>query len=94
MKSSCTHALFWLRDRRGTSVFESQPERTHAVDPRVAYLVEQMMEEVLRSGTGAEVRAKGFALPAAGKAGDKKLDLKPAKKTAKKAGSKPKRKLR
>ncbi len=39
------------------------------VDPRVAYLVEQMMEEVLRSGTGARVRASGFSLPAAGKTG-------------------------
>jgi penicillin-binding protein 1B len=58
-----------IRDRRGSSVFESQPERTHAIDPRVAYLVEQMMEEVLRSGTGARVRASGFSLPAAGKTG-------------------------
>ena len=36
----------------------------------MAYLVEQMMEEVLRSGTGADVPYKyHFTLPAAGKTG-------------------------
>jgi penicillin-binding protein 1B len=35
----------------------------------VAYLMVNMMEEVLRSGTGAGVRARGFTLPAAGKTG-------------------------
>ena len=35
----------------------------------MAYLVENMMEEVLRSGTGAGVHARGFNLPAAGKTG-------------------------
>jgi len=58
-----------IRNRQGGTVFSSQPERTPAIDPRVAYLVEQMMEEVLRSGTGARVRASGFSLPAAGKTG-------------------------
>ncbi len=33
----------------------------------MAYIVENMMEEVLRSGTGAGVHAMGFNLPAAGK---------------------------
>jgi penicillin-binding protein 1B len=40
-----------------------------ALDPRVAYLMVNMMEEVLRSGTGAGVRALGFSQPAAGKTG-------------------------
>ena len=35
----------------------------------MAYLVENTMEEVLRSGTGAGVHARGFNLPAAGKTG-------------------------
>ena len=46
---------------------QSQPEA--ALDPRVAYLMVDMLEEVLRSGTGAGVRARGFTLPAAGKTG-------------------------
>jgi penicillin-binding protein 1B len=39
------------------------------IDPRIAYLVLNMMQEVLRSGTGAGVRSRGFILPAAGKTG-------------------------
>jgi penicillin-binding protein 1B len=58
-----------IRDQHGTSIFESQPEHHQAVDPRVAYLVENMMEEVLRSGTGAAVHSRGFNLPASGKTG-------------------------
>jgi penicillin-binding protein 1B len=58
-----------IRDQQGTSIYESKPDRHRAIDPRVAYLVENMMEEVLRSGTGAGVRSRGFVLPAAGKTG-------------------------
>ncbi len=58
-----------IRDQQGRSIYQFQPERKRALDPRVAYLVENTMEEVLRSGTGAAVRAKGFVLPAAGKTG-------------------------
>ena len=47
-----------IRDQHGTDRFSKRrPERKQALDPRVAYLVENMMEEVLRSGTGAGVRA-------------------------------------
>ena len=43
---------------------------THrALDPRVAYLVTSMMEDVINHGTGATVRARGFNAPAAGKTG-------------------------
>jgi penicillin-binding protein 1B len=58
-----------IRDQHSASIFEAQPERKPAIDARVAYLVENMMEEVLRSGTGAGVRGRGFSLPAAGKTG-------------------------
>lgn len=58
-----------IRDQRGASIFEAGIERKPAIDPRVAYLVENMMEEVLRSGTGAGVHSRGFNLPAAGKTG-------------------------
>ena len=58
-----------IRDQKGKSIFAGQTERKTAIDPRVAYLVENTMEEVLRSGTGAGVRARGFNLPAAGKTG-------------------------
>ncbi len=63
-----------IRDQSGHSIFESKPERHHALDPRVAYLVENMMEEVLRSGTAAGARSRGFILPAAGKTGTSEKD--------------------
>jgi len=59
-----------IRDQKGADIFEETQERKHALDPRVAYLVENMMEEVLRSGTGADVPYRfHFTLPAAGKTG-------------------------
>jgi penicillin-binding protein 1B len=58
-----------IRNRSGGRVFEARPERKHVFDPRVMYLVQNMMEEVLRSGTAAGVHARGFNLPAAGKTG-------------------------
>lgn len=64
-----TNFITAIRDRAGASVFEAKVERSNAFDPRVIYLVQNMMEEVLRSGTGAGVRGRGFALPAAGKTG-------------------------
>src|ERR1700680_25803 len=39
------------------------------LDSRVAFIMTDMMQEVMRSGTAAGVRARGFKLPAAGKNG-------------------------
>jgi penicillin-binding protein 1B len=58
-----------MRTAGGETIFQAQQERKKAMDARVAYLVENTMEEVLRSGTGAGVHAHGFNLPAAGKTG-------------------------
>jgi penicillin-binding protein 1B len=58
-----------IRDRLGNVLFSATPDKRPALDPRVAYMMSNLMEEVLRSGTGAGVRAKGFNLPAAGKTG-------------------------
>ena len=58
-----------IRDGNGATAFQAKAERKPAIDPRVAFLVESMMEEVLRSGTGARARSMGFVLPAAGKTG-------------------------
>jgi penicillin-binding protein 1B len=56
-------------DRSRTDVWSSQPETKKILDPRVNFLLASMMQEVLRSGTGAGVRSRGFTLPAAGKTG-------------------------
>lgn len=43
--------------------------RKEALDPRVAYLITNLMEDVVNHGTGAGVRSRGFYAPAAGKTG-------------------------
>jgi penicillin-binding protein 1B len=58
-----------VRSADGRVVIGSTPEKHQALDPRVAYLMIQMMEEVMRSGTAAGVRSRGFTVEAAGKTG-------------------------
>ena len=53
----------------GTSLEKYGPTTKLALDPRVTYLVDSILKDVLNKGTGAQVRAKGFTLPAAGKTG-------------------------
>jgi penicillin-binding protein 1B len=45
------------------------PKTRPVLDPRVAFLVTSLMEDVMNRGTGATVRAFGFTAPAAGKTG-------------------------
>lgn len=59
-----------IREDDGRVVYKNRMEQHQVLDPRVAYLMTSMMEEVLRSGTAAGVRAKyGINFPAAGKTG-------------------------
>jgi penicillin-binding protein 1B len=58
-----------IHDRTGQDVYSSKPDEKRILDPRVDYLMVNLMEEVLRTGTGASVRARGFTMPAAGKTG-------------------------
>jgi penicillin-binding protein 1B len=52
------------------TILEAQPATsTRAFAPDVIYIVTQMLEEVLNSGTGKAARAAGFTAPAAGKTG-------------------------
>jgi penicillin-binding protein 1B len=53
----------------GESIEQNAIRSRRALDPRVAYLVTTMMEDVIDHGTGATVRARGFNAPAAGKTG-------------------------
>ncbi len=59
----------YIRDDRGQGIYDYKPVKRQVLDPRVAYLMVDLLEEVLRSGTGAGVHARGFNLPAAGKTG-------------------------
>ena len=58
-----------LRNGEGESIGKQPGESSQALDPRVAYLMVTMLQEVMRSGTAAGVRSRGFVLPAAGKTG-------------------------
>jgi penicillin-binding protein 1B len=53
----------------GTLLDRNAPRTRPALDPRVAYLVTNLLEDVINRGTAAGVRARGFAGPAAGKTG-------------------------
>ena len=51
-------------------LYKNKSDSKPALDPRVAYLMTNLMEEVLRSGTAAGVRARyNLNFPAAGKTG-------------------------
>jgi penicillin-binding protein 1B len=58
-----------IRDQHGSPIFVNKPQTKLVLDPRVAYLMTDLLEDVLRTGTGAGVRGRGFTLPAAGKTG-------------------------
>jgi penicillin-binding protein 1B len=53
----------------GTSEDSNAPTTRSVLDPRVAYLVTSLMEDVINHGTGYPVRQLGFTAPAAGKTG-------------------------
>jgi penicillin-binding protein 1B len=60
----------YVKNADGEVIHSEPGEESHqAMDPRVAYLMTSMLEEVMRSGTAAGVRTRGFTLPAAGKTG-------------------------
>lgn len=61
--------LLQIRDQQGSEIYEGKPERRAVLDPRVSYIMTNLLEEVTRSGTAAGIRSRGFALPAAGKTG-------------------------
>ncbi len=56
----------------GTIVEQTDPQRAAArqvLDPRVAFIVNHMLQDVVNRGTGAVVRTRGFTAPAGGKTG-------------------------
>ncbi len=53
----------------GKVIYSSEISFMDVLDPRVAYLMTNLMEGVINRGTGVRVRSMGFRLPAAGKTG-------------------------
>jgi penicillin-binding protein 1B len=58
-----------IGDQHGRVIFSSKPEKHQVLDARVVFLMDNLLQEVLRSGTGAGVHARGVNFPAAGKTG-------------------------
>jgi penicillin-binding protein 1B len=63
------HLVSHVRGDGGARIYSHRPVTHRVLTPQVAYLMVNLLEEVLRSGTGAGVRARGFTVPAAGKTG-------------------------
>jgi penicillin-binding protein 1B len=58
-----------VNDSSGQLLWRSAEVTRPVLDPRVAYLMVNLMESVINNGTGAGARSRGFTLPAAGKTG-------------------------
>jgi penicillin-binding protein 1B len=58
-----------IRTANGDVVEDFHNGKRPVLDPRVAYVVTNMMQNVIDHGTGYTVRARGFTAPAAGKTG-------------------------
>jgi penicillin-binding protein 1B len=58
-----------VRNSTGDIIADYTPTSKQILDPRVAYLTTDMLENVINHGTGAKTRSLGFTAPAAGKTG-------------------------
>ena len=58
-----------VRNANGDVVLDFKPDKRQVLDPRVAFLMTNMMEGVMNNGTAYVVRQRGFTAPGAGKTG-------------------------
>jgi len=58
-----------VRSSKGDVVANFASEKTEVLDPRIAFVMTNMLEGVMNFGTAAGVRTRGFTAPAAGKTG-------------------------
>ena len=63
------HFIEKIRDGEDKAIYEHHVEPRLVLDPRVAYLMVNLMEDVIQTGTGIRVRLMGFHKHAAGKTG-------------------------
>jgi penicillin-binding protein 1A len=61
-------AILRIEDRFGNVIEEAKPEKTVVISPETAYIITDMLEDAVNSGTGTRVR-QFFHLPCAGKTG-------------------------
>ena len=58
-----------INSDHGSQIFSAQAEHRAVLDPRVAFIMDTLLEEVVRSGTGAGIWGRGIKFPVAGKTG-------------------------
>jgi penicillin-binding protein 1B len=58
-----------VRNAKGDVVLNLGAEKRQVLDPRVAFVMTNLLEGVMNFGTAAGVRTRGFTAPAAGKTG-------------------------
>ena len=58
-----------VEDRDGTLLYQSEQLSSRAISETTAFLMSNMMADVINAGTAAGARTLGFKLPAAGKTG-------------------------
>ena len=58
-----------VRNSKGDVILNFGTEKTQVLDPRIAFVMTNMLEGVMNFGTAAGVRTRGFTAPAAGKTG-------------------------
>ncbi|HTG59255.1 MAG TPA: PBP1A family penicillin-binding protein [Terriglobia bacterium] len=63
------HFVRAVNDTSGRTLWQTSLSGRQVLDPRVAYLMVNLMESVINNGTAAGVRSRGFTAPAAGKTG-------------------------
>ncbi len=61
--------LSTITSPNGSSMYDGKPEHRAVLDPRVTFLMDQLLEEVVRTGTGAGMYGRGINFPVAGKTG-------------------------
>ena len=66
---STPHAIVRVEDAKGHVLFEGSPLRFEVLSRDEAWLMVNMMKDVLSRGSAASIGASGFKIPAAGKTG-------------------------
>lgn len=63
-------SILRIEDRHGNVLYRKQPRRSQVLSPVTAYIITNMLEDVIKRGTGGRVRwFFKFFVPAAGKTG-------------------------
>jgi len=58
-----------VRNAKGDVIVNFETEKKQVLDPRIAFVMTNMLEGVMNFGTAYGVRSRGFSAPAAGKTG-------------------------